>query len=157
MREVNVGHGTQEVCFDGSNLILGGEADGEIYDARYLISTLLVYVAKSDGCISELESNRMIELLSTQLQIPGREALQRLTTAVMELSDDKDIATRLQHIATGLSDEQKFEVLWMMMDVMAVDEDQQSGELGAITLAGQIMGLSLDTIHTQLRSIASKK
>jgi hypothetical protein len=45
----------------------------------------------------------------------------------------------------------------MMMDVMAADDDQERAELDAVTLAGQILGLSLDTIHTQLRSIAGKK
>jgi uncharacterized tellurite resistance protein B-like protein len=150
-------HNNEEARFEGSTLIVGGQEKGETYDARYLISTLLVYVAKSDGRISAPETNRMIDLLSTQLKIPGREALERLTNAVMELADDNDIASRLQGIAKGLSAEQKFEVLWMMMDVMAADDDQERAELDAVTLAGQILGLSLDTIHTQLRSIAGKK
>ncbi|MBK6738461.1 MAG: hypothetical protein IPG64_11330 [Haliea sp.] len=37
---------------------------------------LLVYVAKSDGEIPESESNRMIELLSTQMKIRSGEALE---------------------------------------------------------------------------------
>tara|TARA_R110000850_G_scaffold39447_1_gene102428 strand:+ start:89 stop:547 length:459 start_codon:yes stop_codon:yes gene_type:complete len=141
--------------FEGSNLVVGLPEQAETYDARYLISTLLVYVAKSDGEISDQESNRMIDLLSTQMKIPGPEALERLRTAIMALSDDRDIVTRLQEIARGLSDDQKFEVLWMMLDVMVVDKKLQRSEIDAITLAGQILGLPLDTIHTQLRAITS--
>tara|TARA_R110002124_G_scaffold84872_2_gene220625 strand:- start:1258 stop:1716 length:459 start_codon:yes stop_codon:yes gene_type:complete len=141
--------------FEGSNLVVGLPEQAETYDARYLISTLLVYVAKSDGDISDQESNRMIDLLSTQMKIPGPEALERLRTAIMALSDDRDIVTRLQEIARGLSDDQKFEVLWMMLDVMVVDKKLQRSEIDAITLAGQILGLPLDTIHTQLRAITS--
>lgn len=148
---------TEEVRFEGANLLLGGPERTETYDARYLISTLLVYVAKSDGRISERESNRMIDLLSAQLNIPGGEALERLTAAVMALANERDIAVRLQDIARGLSDEQKFEVLWMMMDVMAIDTHQDRSEIAAVTMAGQLLGLSLDTIHTQLRAIAEKE
>jgi uncharacterized tellurite resistance protein B-like protein len=140
--------------FEGSNLVVGVQDQAEVYDARYLISTLLVYVAKSDGEISESESNRMIDLLSTEMKIPGGEALERLRAAIMALADDKDIVTRLQGIARGISDEQKFEILWMMMDVMAVDHRQDHSEQDAVTMAGQILGLSLDTIHAQLRSIS---
>jgi uncharacterized tellurite resistance protein B-like protein len=145
---------TDDARFEGSNVVVGVQEQAEVYDARYLISTLLVYVAKSDGEISESESNRMIDLLSTEMKIPGREALERLRTAIMALADDKDIVARLQHIARGLSDEQKFEILWMLMDVMAVDHHQDRSEHHAVTFAGQILGLSLDTIHTQLRSIS---
>lgn len=148
---------TDDARFEGSNLIVGAREQSESYDARYLISTLLVYVAKSDGEISEQESNRMIDLLSTQLEMPGPEALQRLRDAIMTLSDDVDIVSRLRGIAQGLSDEQKFEVLWMMVDVMAVDENLEPGEMDAVTFGGQILGLSLDTIHTQLRAIPPGK
>lgn len=143
--------------FEGSNLIVGLREQAESYDARYLISTLLVYVAKSDGEISEQESHRMIELLSTQMKMPGPEALERLRGAIMALSDDVDMVARLKEIALGLSDEQKFEVLWMMLDVMAVDESLEPSEMDAVTLGGQILGLSLDTIHSQLRAITPGK
>ena len=148
---------TDDARFDGSNLIVGVREQAESYDARYLISTLLVYVARSDGAISEQESNRMIELLSTQMKMPGPEALERLRGAIMALSDDVDIVSRLKKIALGLTDEQKFEVLWMMVDVMAVDGNLERSEMDAVTLGGQILGMSLDTIHTQLRAISRGK
>ncbi|CAA0100882.1 Uncharacterised protein [Halioglobus japonicus] len=148
---------TDDSRFEGASLVIAAHERSETYDARYLISTLLVYVAKSDGEISEQESNRMIDLLSTQMKIPGPEALERLRGAIMALSDDEHILTRLRDIAQGLSDEQKFEILWMMLDVMAVDNALERSESEAVTFAGQILGLPLDTIHAQLRAISADK
>ncbi|MCB1687484.1 MAG: TerB family tellurite resistance protein [Halioglobus sp.] len=146
---------TDDSRFEGSASVVGVRDQARPYDARDLISTLLVYVARSDGTISEQESNRMIDLLSTQMNIPGSEALERLRAAIISLSDDKHVLERLQEIAHGLSDEQKFEVLWMMLDIMVVDKQIEPSEKDAITLAGQILGLSLDTIHAQLRAVSA--
>jgi uncharacterized tellurite resistance protein B-like protein len=147
---------TDDSRFEGATPVSAQERS-HTYDARYLISTLLVYVAKSDGEISEQESNRMIDLLSTQMDLSRPEALERLRDAIMALSDDENIMTRLQDVARGLSDEQKFEVLWMMLDVMAVDNVKQRSESEAVAFAGQILGLPLDTIHAQLRAISADK
>ena len=65
--------------------------------------------------------------------------------------------TRLQDVARGLSDEQKFEILWMMLDIMSVDNVMQRSESEAVAFAGQILGLPLDTIHAQLRAISADK
>lgn len=145
---------TDDSRFEGAPPV-SAQGGAEPYDARSLISTLLVYVAKSDGEISEQESNRMIDLLSTQMDISRPEALERLRGAIMVLSDDENIMTRLQEVARGLSDEQKFEILWMMLDVMAVDNVMQRSESEAVAFAGQILGLPLDTIHAQLRAISA--
>ncbi len=139
--------------FKGAQLIIGAEHEAETYDARFLISTLLVYVAKSDGSISALESNRMIDLLAAQLSIPTPEALDRLSGAIMSLSNDKEIATTLQQISQSLSDNEKKEIFAMMVEVVVIDETLEPGEIEAVTLAGQILGLSLDTIHADLRAI----
>ena len=147
---------TDDSRFEGAAPV-SAKGGAESYDARSLISTLLVYVAKSDGEISEQESNRMIDLLCTQMDIPRPEALERLRDAIMVLSDDENIMTRLQDVARGLSDEQKFEILWMMLDIMSVDNVMQRSESEAVAFAGQILGLPLDTIHAQLRAISADK
>jgi len=144
-----------QMHFDGSQLILSSKGKRESYDARLLISTLLVYVAKSDGNISEVESARMLELLSAQMNIENKEALASLSTAIMSLSNDTDIVATLQSISQGLAEPEKREIFSMMLDVMTVDEKLDSGELVAIKFAGQILGLSQDAIHSTLRSASS--
>jgi uncharacterized tellurite resistance protein B-like protein len=138
--------------FEGAQLILGAHEKAESYDARFLISTLLVFVAKGDGEISELESNKMIDLLSSKMVIRSAEALGYLSSAIMSLSNDKDIVRTLQKISRGLSPAEKDDVFSMMLDVMAVDEKPAPGEIAAITVAGQILGFSEDIIHSRLRS-----
>lgn len=139
--------------FEGARLIIGEQEEETSYDARFLISTLLVYVAKSDGSISNLESNRMIDLLATQLHISTPEALDRLSAAIMALSNDAQIGTTLQNISQGLSVAEKHEVFEMILDIVAIDGTLATGEVRAIAFAGQILGLSLDNIHSALRSI----
>lgn len=143
---------TNECHFEGAQLIIGVQDDAKSYDARFLISTLLVYVARSDGSISDVESNKMIDLLATQLGIPSPEALNRLSGAIMMLSNDADIVTTLQEISQGMTNTEKHDVFRMMLEVIAADDKLDSSEITAITFAGQILGLSLDTIHSVLRA-----
>jgi uncharacterized tellurite resistance protein B-like protein len=144
---------TDESCNEGEGWIIGGQGKATSPDARFLVSTLLVYVAKSDGSISDIESNSMIDLLVTQLRISRPEALERLSRAIMVLSNDEEIGEKLRNISQGLSVAEKNEVFDMILDVVAVDEKLDPGEFRAIAFAGQILGLSLDNIHSALRSI----
>jgi len=141
-----------QIQLDGSQLILSSEGNSESYDARLLISTLLVYVAKSDGEISEIESARMIELLSSQLNIENTEALASLSSAIMSLSDDAGIVATLQKISQRLAEKEKRKIFSMTVAVMAADEKLDPGEIVAVKFAGQILGLSQDEIHSTLRS-----
>ena len=141
--------------FEGAKLILGAGEQSESYDARSLISTLLIFVAKGDGCISNLESEKMIELLSSKFSTRSSEALERLSSAIMELANDVDIAQRLRKIGQGLSTDEKHEVFTMMLEVAGVDENLDPGEIEAIQFAGQILGMSQDSIHSKLRSFSS--
>jgi hypothetical protein len=87
------------------------------------------------------------------MDIRSAEALDHLSSAILALSNDEDIGKTLQEISHGLSAAEKGEVFTMMLEVMGVDEDLDPGELRAIALAGQILGLSKDRIHSELRSI----
>jgi hypothetical protein len=42
-----------------------------------------------------------------------------------------------------------------LLEVAAVDQQLEAGEMEAINMAGQILGLSQDEIHSRLRSLAS--
>lgn len=140
--------------FEGAQLIVETRDTPASYDARFLISTLLVYVAKGDGDISELESNKMIDMLSSKLNIRSGEALEQLSAAIMALSNDEDLVATLRGVSEGLSETEKDEVLQMMFELMAVDSYMDPGERDSILLAGQILGLSQDAVYAQLRSVS---
>ena len=143
---------TDQPRFEGAQLILGAGEQAEVYDARFLISTLLVYVAKGDGNISDLESDTMIDMLSSKFNTRNSEALARLSSAILALVNDADVVQKLQKISRGLSAAEKDEVFAMLLEVALADEDLDSGEIKAIQLAGQILGLSQDAVHSALRS-----
>ena len=97
----------------------------------------------------------MIDLLSSKFDTRNAEALARLSSAIMGLVNDADVVQKLQKISGGLSAEEKDEVFAMLLKVALVDEDLDSGEIKAIQLAGQILGLSQDAVHSALRSSSS--
>jgi uncharacterized tellurite resistance protein B-like protein len=144
-----------EPHFEGAQLICGAGDQAEAYDARFLVSTLLIFVAKGDGNISDLESDKMIGLLSSKFDTRSSEALERLSSAIMALVNDADVVQKLQKISQGLSADEKEEVFAMLLELALADESLDSGEIKAIQQAGQILGLSLDAVHSALRSSRS--
>ena len=141
--------------FEGTKLICGKGDEAEVYDARFLISTLLIFVAKGDGNISNLESDKMIGLLSSKFDTRSSEALERLSTAIMVLVNDTDVVQKMQKISQGLSADEKSEVFAMLLELALADEELNSGEVKAIQQAGQILGISQDAVHSALRSSSS--
>jgi uncharacterized tellurite resistance protein B-like protein len=142
--------------FEGTKLICGEGDEAEVYDARFLISTLLIFVAKGDGNISNLESDKMIGLLSSKFDTRSSEALERLSTAIMALVNDADVVQKLQKISQGLSADEKSEVFAMLLELALADEELDSGEVKAIQQAGHILGISQDAVHAALRSGSSR-
>ncbi len=143
--------------FEGASLIVGEGGERESIDARFLLSTLMVYVAKGDGNISGLETDRMIELLSSRYGHQGSRVLEQLTSSVRALADQADLVPSLQHVASGLSAEEKNEIFTMAVGVAIADEELSPGEERAINFVGQILGLSQNTIHSKIRKISCSR
>ena len=123
----------------------------DAYDARFFLSALLIYVARGDGNISGMESNKMIELLTSHLDIRSAEAMESLSGAVNKLSDEKDIAQTLRRTAERMTADQKHGALRMMFEVAGVDDVQDVGEVEAINLAARIMGLPQGAVNEAWR------
>ncbi len=137
--------------FDGAQLIFEEGNTTDSYDAGFLISTLLIFVAKGDGQISHLESGKMIELLSSRLDTHNSVALGRLSGAIMFLASDTKVAQTLREISDCLSPAEKGEVFNMVIELAEVDDDLDLREAEAIHFAGQILGIPRDTIHAKLK------
>lgn len=143
--------------FDGANLIIEEAGASTSCDATFLISTLLVFVAKGDGAISELETDKMLDILSSHSETGSATALQHLSSAVMTLANDKDIALKLRKIGQGLSPDETERVFNLMLDIAVIDDDLAAGEAEAVKFAGQILGLSQDRIYSGLRAVAGRQ
>ena len=140
--------------FEGAQLVFDVDWIPETLDARELISRLLVLVAKGDGSISSVETNRMIDALSSSCHIRSAQVLEQLSAAIMT-AVDADNVVYLRQISEGLSLAEKSEIFSMAIDVAMVDDYMDPGELQALDLVGQILGLSQDAIFSRLRKVNS--
>ncbi len=141
--------------FEGTQLFLEAGEQGEAIDGRFLISLLLITVAKGDGGISNLETDKMIEQLSSRYDDQSPRVLEGLSRAIMLLANDSDLPLTLRKVGAGLSSGEKQEVFDLALDVAAVDGHLDEGEVRALDLVGQILGLTQDEVHTRLRALRS--
>ena len=68
--------------FEDDEMIIETQNATEVYDAKYLVAVLLVFVAKGDGNISEGETEQMLGLLSDHFDLPSASTLELLTRAI---------------------------------------------------------------------------
>ena len=79
----------------GTTLIIE-TSDGEtIYDSKFLVAALLVFVAQGSGRIEPEESAQMIELIEDYFHMQGAESLELITYAMSELAEHPSLETLL--------------------------------------------------------------
>jgi len=137
--------------FKGAALVVGEDGDATVYDARFLISVLLVYVAKGDGKIDSVETDRMIDIISTRFDATGAEAMGLLTEAVRRFTDGGDLLGKLRDISRGLSEQECKDIFGMLLEVITADGALADGEVRTAEFAGKLLGLSQDVIHAGIR------
>jgi len=118
-----------------------GEAKEHI-SGVLLVAALLIYVSKGDGDMSTQEIDEMLLLMTSHLSISNAEALQSLRQAIMMLSDDQQAAVKLHSIGQELSPDQRRHLLQLMFTIAGVDGAHHAGELGSISMAASVLGLS---------------
>ena len=137
--------------FKGAALVVGGDDDATVYDAKFLISVLLVYVAKGDGKIDSVETDRMIDIISTRFDATGAEAMGLLSEAVRLFTDGGDLVGKLRDISNALSAQECKDIFGMLLEVITADGALADGEARTAEFAGKLLGLSPDAIHAGLR------
>jgi len=137
--------------FEGAELVVGHQDDATVYDAKFLISILLVYVAKGDGSIDSVETDHMIDIISNRFQASGAEAMGLLTEAVRTFTDGGNLVEKLRGISEGLSEQEREDIFDMLLDVIMADGEMAEGEMRTVEVAGRILGLSQDVIHAGIR------
>jgi uncharacterized tellurite resistance protein B-like protein len=133
--------------FEGAQLVVGEQGDAAVYDAKFLISVLLVYVAKGDGKIDSVETDRMIDIISRHFDSSGAEAMGLLSDAVRTFTDGGDLFEKLREISQGLSEPECGDIFNMLLEVIMADGEMADGEARTVEIAGQILGLSQEAIH----------
>ncbi len=132
---------------EGDALVIETQSDTEVYDAKYLVSGLLVFVAKGDGNISGQETAEMIELVNDHFGLPSAESLALLTNAMEDIGENPDFENLLRELSQLLSTEEKEEVALMMLKVVAADGRKDAEEMEKLRVAAELIEIPPDVLH----------
>lgn len=132
---------------EGDELIIETQSTTERYDVKYLVSALLVFVAKGDGSISGEETAQMLELVKDHFGLQSAESLEIITNAVEDIADNPDFESLLKDLSPLLSPEEQEDVAVMMLKVVAADGRRDVQELEKFQTAAEIIGIQAATLH----------
>jgi tellurite resistance protein len=96
--------------FEGTQLIVETGSEREVYDAKFLVAALLVSIANSDGEISAIETQKMLQLVGGHFELKSSESLELLTGAMEDLAENPDLTEILKELATILTSVDKEDV-----------------------------------------------
>lgn len=136
-----------EPRFEGAQLIIETSNETEVYDSQFLVAALLVSVAKGDGHISEMETDKMLQLVGEHFHLRSSESLELLTRAMSNLAENPDLTSLLVELSTVLTSADKEDVAVMLLKVVAADGRQDAEEMEMLSKAAEIIEISPESMH----------
>ena len=136
-----------EPRFEGTQLIIETSNETEVYDSQFLVAALLVTIAKGDGHISEVETDKMLQLVGNHFQLRSSESLEVLTHAMTQLAENPDLTSLLKELSSVLTSADKEDIAVMMLQVVAADGRHDAREMDALSAAAEIIQISPDSLH----------
>jgi len=131
----------------GDELIVETQSTTEVYDAKYLVAALLVFVAKGDGNISGPETAEMLRLVNDHFGLHSAESLELITNAMEDITGNPDFENLLKELSKLLNLSEKEDVALMMLKVAAADGRKDAEEMEKIRVAAEIIGMPAETLH----------
>jgi len=132
---------------DGTELIVETSDGVEVYDSKFLVAALLIFVAQGSGSIEPEESAKMIDLIEQHFKMEGAESLALLTRAMSELAEKPGLGEHLAKLGTTLSDQQKEDIAVMALKVIAADGRREFAEMENFSRAVEAVGVSPEVVH----------
>jgi uncharacterized tellurite resistance protein B-like protein len=136
---------------DGTELHVETRDGVEVYDSKFLVAALLIFVAQGSGSIAPEESAKMIELIEEHFKMEGSESLELLTRAISELADKPGLGEHLAELGKSLSDQQKEDIAViiavMALKVIAADGRREFAEMENFSRAVEAVGVSPEIVH----------
>ena len=136
-----------EPRFEGNQLIIETSNETETYDCQFLVAVLLVYVAKADGEITQVETDRMLQLISDHFSLRSAESLDLLHRAMTDIASNPDLDNLLGNLSAVLTEQDREDVALMMVKVLAADGKADADEMERMRDAGSIVGISARAMH----------
>ena len=115
-------------------------------DWQSLVSILLLYIAKGDGTISELETDKMLALVEELFGLQSSESLALLTSAMSSLDEDPNLE-KLRALGEVLSDEDKEDIVVMLLQVIAADGRKEVEEMEKLALVAGVLDIQAYVMH----------
>jgi uncharacterized tellurite resistance protein B-like protein len=131
----------------GNELVIETRHGTEVYDGKFLVAALLIYVAKGSGTIEPEESAKMIDLIEQHFELQGSESLELLTRAMSELAEKPELTEHLVELGRTLSNKQKEDIAVMALKVIAADGRREISEMEQFNRAVEAVGVSPDIVH----------
>ncbi len=121
-----------DLVYEKTGLRFGAECFVGDNEAQTLVASLLALVAKSDGGVSPDETLRIVELLRNRFGLRSGEALDMVTRAAHQLADHDELDGILRFANDELTLVQKEELMLMVLNVIAVDNKKDAGEMSLL-------------------------
>lgn len=132
---------------EGTQLVIETSAGDEVYDSKFLVAALLVFVARGSGQIEPEESARMIDLIEDHFHVQGAESLELITRAMAEMAEKPTLPMLLAELGKTLSDGDKEDIALMGLKVVAADGRRQAAEMDQFSRAMDGLGIPPETVH----------
>ncbi len=132
---------------EGDELIIETQSRIEVYDSKYLLAGLLVFVARGDKTITANETQQMLSLIESEFQIPGAESLALLQRAIDDLAENTDMNNLLSELSAVLSPDEKEDIAVMLLKVAAADGRKDAEEMEKLQIAAEIMSIPPEVMH----------
>jgi len=116
-------------------------------DAAYLAAQLLLWVARVDGEIADVETDMIISLLSARFGIGSARALGLVRQAQQATAPGQALPRELGDRARRLDSELKRQILVMLLQVAGADGRREADELHGINHASELMGMTAADVH----------
>jgi len=132
---------------EGNELIVETKYGTEVYDPRFLVAALLIYVARGKGSIEPEESATMIELIQSHFGLEGSASLELISRAMSELAEKPELTTHLVKLGNTLNEYEKEDIALMALKVIAADGRREASEIEQFNDAVDALGMSRETVH----------
>lgn len=132
---------------EGTELIVETRDGVEVYDSKFLVAALLIFVAQGSGSIAPEESAKMLDLIEEHFKMEGSESLELLTRAISELAEKPELGQHLIELGQTLSDQQKEDIAVMALKVIAADGRREFAEMENFSRAVEAVGVSPEIVH----------
>jgi uncharacterized tellurite resistance protein B-like protein len=131
---------------EGDELIIETQSVTEVYDSKYLLAALMIFVAKSDRTVSIDETEQMLAI-EQHFDMPSAESLALLKRAIEDLADNPDMESLLRELSSVLSDDEKEDIAVMLLKVAAADGRQDAESMEKLIKAREIIAIPAEIMH----------